>query len=66
MVRVALIVDVGEGRGQEAILFKSQADAEAFLERHPIMDDCAQGMVPISGSGEVLAWAKAIPAGPGR
>lgn len=51
-----LVVDVG--RGQEAIVFKSQGDAEAFLERHPLMDDLAQGMIPIVGSGDALAWAK--------
>lgn len=55
MSRIVLVVDVGQG--QEAVIFADQRDAEAFLERHPAVDDCAQGMVPVATRGEVIRAA---------
>lgn len=58
MTRVALVVDVG--RGQEALVFRSQTDAENFLALHPSVDEGAQGVVPIGDRRRIIRDADTL------
>lgn len=51
MNRCVLVVDVG--RGQEAMVFGSQSDAETYLARHPEVEDFAQGIIPIATQTDI-------------
>lgn len=55
MSRVVLVVDVG--RGQEAMIFPDLHDAQSFLDRHQAIEECTQGMVPVSARREVIRAA---------
>jgi hypothetical protein len=52
MTRVVMVFDIGDG--QEAIVFDSQLDMEAWLDEHPAADECGQGMIPLTTKRALL------------
>lgn len=52
MTKVVMVFDIGDG--QEAIVFDSQRDMEAWLDRHPNADECGQGMIPLTTKRTLL------------